>query len=1173
MPPKSKPPAERKALFAKVRQLWTELTYADWLALVAELAPASGFVRKGEHITGRCPFHDDPGPSFVITPAKGMVKCFGCHKSFYNPVTFVAALRNPRAPNFSDTVLALRKRFGRRAAIPDALHERLREHEVYQDLKNKLCGFFCEQLFEAIAAYPMETNNDWYWAKPTVEYLMTRRLGDHAPHERRPADAEDGEGAASPADPHGIWPAITSNRLLGIFPPKANVINRFREQSEEYKFFCSYFGSLVQDNFASMGYLVFPLHDEPGSVCRFKLRAPSSDSKVMFFVDDAYEAEMGGFRGFYGLHYYRTVLGLQSPDSKAYADTVVVMEGEFDTLASIARQIRHQSPDFIALALGGASLLPLDRLVTYGIEKVRIVADRDRGGDGIVQRVLERTQTDKLSFSMFNWPDEYVEWRDPTDPDRRIKDPDEAVKWLGYPRWARHVNSAQSYWQPHEWCFEQASREISRIETDDVKQRNRLAITWGRLLRTPQECRTFCAVVAKHFELDPNILFREIRAKDENEEAFIERLCDVLSEHFHLVGIQKGEGGKRLLVLWSKRDRVTETIVLNDERAIETAFARYFGAIYQFIAEHVGEPAFMAPESAESFLNVTARVKKYREYLNFALLRLSQGLPSLDRAPTKAQGLHYVSTVNGEMSSFMVNGRDVYKIVHGDADKFEVRQLDGPSDQGTIFDNAGEAWLHSVKKPEDITQLEVDIPSLFLRLRDMIDSGWSFRHQALDVTFLAAYVMALPIMTVFTRQAALMLNAEAESGKSRFTSGFIGGSGFPRINVVAHAVAMQGYTAASIRQQRNNSSLTLCLEEFEDYGTNDSKSVTVRKVLDMSRDLISESPVNWSIGTPSGESRTYHLRYPMVCCAIKPLRDAASLSRFVGLELVKDSRRVDPVIALIEKFGDEGIQRVRHELAVGLIRHMPRVRQIQAEMEKEYSSSAMLPAYASSRFRESLYPSLVMLRLATEEAQKKGDVPPEFPEYRQFAYDFAESRKDQLSRLKTSSENEQIFESILSSSIQIANTEDHRMSWVTTIRIMLADVNKLDDVNKTKKGVYLDKRTEWLVVNWIEATQGVLANCAKYRNETTTFLKQVSERSPHYVSTAEVKKARVLERLVHVMGPCQSLDLITVFSVRHLLEEARKSRAETESSTPPRAGASGPPRRSDGAETVDDITA
>ncbi len=1181
MPRKAKEPEDKKVHFAKLKRIWEDLAVPDWLMLASELVPEAGFIRSGPHIKGRCPFHDDPKPSFIITPGKGMAKCFGCQKSFLNPVALVAALKgkaeggNGRSCSFGDALLFLRKRFGLKASIPEALYEKIREHEVHQKAKRALGEFFASQLLAAIGTWPHAVERNYQWAQPALEYLKSRHLGDYALNEPRPASAAD-EDNPEQFDPHGVWPAICGNQLLGILPPRAVVSNHFGENSDEYKFFCSYFAEYVNEGFTFVGYLVFMYHDEPDSICRFKLRAPSAEKK-MFFVGDKYEAEMEGFRGFYGLHYYRTFIGLRAmDDNSSFVDTVVLVEGEFDALSSIARQIRHESHDFVVFALGGSSVPPLDRLTNFGITRARIVQDADKGGDRIAKVCLEKTKTQNLSFSVFVWPDEYVNWRDPSDPDKRIKDPDDAVRLVGYPRWARYINSADTYQPTWEWCFEQASVEISRIEVDDVKQRGRAAAEWGSLLRDSQECSAFCSLVEKHFGLDKAHLYRDIRAKDEDEEGFILRLCDVVKEDFHLVGIQNIEGRRRSMLLWDKEERTTTSVVLNDEKSVETAFCRRYGSLYEFVATRVGDPAFMAAEGQDSVFKVMVRVKKYKEYLNLALLKLSQGLPSIDYAPMKAQGIHYVTGTEEESHSYMVNGRDVYHIVHRPNRPMEVSFLDGPSDNGTIFDNTGDAWITSVKKAEDL-YLDVSLAELFRRVKFMIEVGWSFKYQDLDTTFLAAYIMSIAIMTVFTRQTAIMVTAEAESGKSRFTSGLLGGSSFPRINLVAHAIVMNGYTAASIRQQRNNSSLCLCLEEFEDYGLNDNKSLNTRKVLELFRDLISEREVNWSVGTTSGERRVYHLRFPLATCAIRPLRDAASLSRFIAFELVKDPKRMDPVVALIDRFGEAEIQQIRHALVAGLLPHMPRVRKLQAEVEREFAQGGSMPSHVSSRFREAVFPVLAMLKLIHEDAEKRGESTEGLAEYRQFAYAFAESRKDQLSRLKVSSENEQVFESILSSAIQIANSEDNRISWVTTIRVMLADLNKLDDINRTKKGVYIDKQNEWLVVNWIEATQGVLAN-TKYRNETTTFLKQVSERSPFHVTTDQVRQSRVLDRLVESMGPCQPLDIISVFSVKHLLDAARELRrvAPPQGGTPAAEVPGGAPQTGDKAVSAgsdDDIVA
>ena len=44
--------------------------------------------KAGVNYKGRCPFHDEKTPSFTVSPAKGIYKCFGCGKGG-NSVNFV----------------------------------------------------------------------------------------------------------------------------------------------------------------------------------------------------------------------------------------------------------------------------------------------------------------------------------------------------------------------------------------------------------------------------------------------------------------------------------------------------------------------------------------------------------------------------------------------------------------------------------------------------------------------------------------------------------------------------------------------------------------------------------------------------------------------------------------------------------------------------------------------------------------------------------------------------------------------------------------------------------------------------------------------------------------------------------------------------------------------------
>ncbi len=53
--------------------------------------------KSGNNYKGLCPFHDEKTPSFMVSPAKGLCHCFGCHKGG-NAVNFLMQLNNMSYP-------------------------------------------------------------------------------------------------------------------------------------------------------------------------------------------------------------------------------------------------------------------------------------------------------------------------------------------------------------------------------------------------------------------------------------------------------------------------------------------------------------------------------------------------------------------------------------------------------------------------------------------------------------------------------------------------------------------------------------------------------------------------------------------------------------------------------------------------------------------------------------------------------------------------------------------------------------------------------------------------------------------------------------------------------------------------------------------------------------------
>jgi len=63
--------------------------------------------RRGVNLLANCPFHDEKTPSFTISPAKGIYKCFGCGKSG-NSVTFLMEHENI---SYIDAIRYLAKKY------------------------------------------------------------------------------------------------------------------------------------------------------------------------------------------------------------------------------------------------------------------------------------------------------------------------------------------------------------------------------------------------------------------------------------------------------------------------------------------------------------------------------------------------------------------------------------------------------------------------------------------------------------------------------------------------------------------------------------------------------------------------------------------------------------------------------------------------------------------------------------------------------------------------------------------------------------------------------------------------------------------------------------------------------------------------------------------------------
>lgn len=81
--------------------------------------------RKGVNYQACCPFHNEKTPSFVVSPSKGVYKCFGCGKGG-NAVTFLMEHENITYP---EALKMVAKRYGIEVKEKEMSEEEVRRND------------------------------------------------------------------------------------------------------------------------------------------------------------------------------------------------------------------------------------------------------------------------------------------------------------------------------------------------------------------------------------------------------------------------------------------------------------------------------------------------------------------------------------------------------------------------------------------------------------------------------------------------------------------------------------------------------------------------------------------------------------------------------------------------------------------------------------------------------------------------------------------------------------------------------------------------------------------------------------------------------------------------------------------------------------------------------------
>lgn len=312
--------------------------------------------RRGINYIGNCPFHNEKTPSFIVSPHKGIFKCFGCGKGG-NAVNF---LMEHDQLSFVDAIKYLGKKF----------HIHIEEEEVSpEQLKKKNERESMLVLSEYANKYFINNLQETDEGKSVgLSYFRSRGFRDD----------------------------IIAKFELGYSPERRDSLT-VEAQRQGYKLeYLEKTGlSIVRDDYKAdrfRGRVMFPIHSLAGKVIAFGGRILKTDAKAAKYLNSP-ESEI--------YHKSRVLYGIfQAKQEISRQDKCYLVEGYTDVLSF------HQSGIHNVVASSGTALtVDQIRLIARFTRNVTIIYDGDPAGIKASLRGIDLVLSEGMNVKVLLLPE------------------------------------------------------------------------------------------------------------------------------------------------------------------------------------------------------------------------------------------------------------------------------------------------------------------------------------------------------------------------------------------------------------------------------------------------------------------------------------------------------------------------------------------------------------------------------------------------------------------------------------------------------------------------------------------------------------------------------------------------------------------------------------------------
>jgi len=318
-----------------------------------------GFIRlkkRGTNYLGLCPFHNEKSPSFTVSPAKEIYKCFGCGRSG-NSISF---LMEHEKYSYVEALRWLANKYNVEIEETESSPEVKAKQQVAESLHiiNTFAQkFFDEKLFDTVEGSDI-----------ALSYLKHRGFREDI--------IKKFQLGYSPED----RTSFTKRALASQFNPEYLVKSGLVALRNEE----------LQDNYR--GRIIFPVHNNSGKIIGFGARIIKNNDKAPKYINTPENELYIKSKILYGTYFAR-----QAIDK---SNECLLVEGYTDVVSL------HQAGVENVVASGGTSLTPDQlRLVKKYTNNLTIIYDGDSAGIKAALRGLDLALEEGLNVKLVLIPD------------------------------------------------------------------------------------------------------------------------------------------------------------------------------------------------------------------------------------------------------------------------------------------------------------------------------------------------------------------------------------------------------------------------------------------------------------------------------------------------------------------------------------------------------------------------------------------------------------------------------------------------------------------------------------------------------------------------------------------------------------------------------------------------